>query len=103
MFFRSFRMRVRNEKLSKSVAVDHFHDFGHATFVQFVEDVVKKQNGFQAALVFDELELCQFQGNQKRFLLALRAELLEWDDCRFQTTNHPCECRRWCNAKPCPC
>ena len=40
--FGAFAMSVGYEQLSKFFLVDHFDDFTHTRFVEFVEDVVKE-------------------------------------------------------------
>ena len=57
---------VRDEDLSKIVSAYQPDDLLHALCVEFVEDVVEQQQGScLAPSTAQEVELCQFQGNQE--------------------------------------
>lgn len=75
--FGALRMRIGYEQLPKVVVVDHFYDLADARFIEFVKNVIKQKNWFFARFFFDEIELRQFERDQKRFLLALRTEFLD--------------------------
>src|SRR5690606_3978213 len=74
--FGALRMGVADEYLPKIVLFDQAHQLGDPVFVQLVEDIVQQENWGGARLIFDKVELGQFQGDQKGFLLALAPELL---------------------------
>src|SRR5690606_22066936 len=74
--FGSFPVGVTDEYLPKIVLFDQAHQLGAPVFIQLVKDVVQKENGSGAPLLLDKMELGQFKGDQKGFLLPLAPELL---------------------------
>ena len=63
---------VGDEYLAEALACHKFHDLLHAFRIQLVEDVVQEQKGRGAApCLAEEIELSQFQGNEKGLALAL--------------------------------
>ena len=69
-------LSVSDKHLSEIVIPDQLHQLRHPVIVQFVKDIVQKQNGFEADLVVIEIELGELHSYNKRLLLTLRAELL---------------------------
>ena len=75
--FGAFGSGVGYEQLSENVIGDHLRKLGNATVIQFIENIVEQQDGAKLLVVGNNFELCQFERNYKRFLLALRTKLFE--------------------------
>lgn len=70
----SVLIRIGQENLSKVVIAHHFEKLGYAIFIQFVEDVVQQEDGFDLLTCAGIVELGEAQGQREGFLLALGAE-----------------------------
>ena len=62
---------VGDKDLSETVASHQVDDAVHAPVVEFVENIVEEQHGFEAHAVFGVVELSQFDGDDEGFLLPL--------------------------------
>ena len=57
---------VCNEYLSELVAGHEFHDLLHAVGIELVEDIIEQEQGRGLVIrPFQEVKLCQFQGDDK--------------------------------------
>ena len=70
-------LSVGYEDLSKMVITHQTHKLHHTLVVELVEDVIQQQNGLVTNLLVVVFKLRQTDGNHERFLLALRAKLLQ--------------------------
>ena len=68
---------VGEENLSETLAADKGDELFDAWEVEFVEDIVEKQDGFYSGMVEEVLELGEFQGKGETLLLSLGAEFLQ--------------------------
>ena len=63
---------VGDEDLSEGIAGDDVDDLLNALGIEFVEDVVEKEEGSgAAACAFEEIKLCEFEGNHIGLVLPL--------------------------------
>lgn len=65
---------IGQENLSKVVIAHHFEKLGYAIFIQFVEDVVQQEYGFDLLTCAGIVELGEAQGQREGFLLPLGTE-----------------------------
>ena len=61
-----------DENLAKIVFTNHFYNLFYALRVEFIEYIVKQENGKMAfSFIFEKYKLCQLQGNYKCLVLTL--------------------------------
>ena len=57
--FHSLLLSISDKNLTKMIIADQTDKLHHALVIEFVENVVKQQNGFVADFLVVELKLCQ--------------------------------------------
>ena len=62
---------IRNEYLSKLIAIHQMNDLSHPIGIQLVEDVVQQENGSGQAPTLQEGKLGQLQSDQIALILPL--------------------------------
>ena len=69
------RLGVGEEDLAEAVACDEADEVFYPSEVEFVEYVVEQQNGLDAVIIKNVLELSEFKSQGESFLLTLRGKL----------------------------
>lgn len=62
--FRSLWMSITDKNLSKVIFIYQFDNVSNALSIEFVKDVVQKENGRNPTLSFDKIKLRQFQSDE---------------------------------------
>ena len=84
-FFGPFAMGVADKYLSEQILVHQADDMGYPIFIQFIENIVQKQDRHTEYLCLHKLELGKLQGDQKGLLLSLTPEFLNGVSINFHT------------------
>lgn len=85
---------VRNDDLPERIFRHQPYELFHAPRIELVEQVVEQQDRLLAFLLRDYRVLGQFQGDQERLLLALRAVFAQGSR-RFGAPDRRGECPTW--------
>ena len=71
----SFALGVGDKNLPKAVFAGKFYNLFYPIIVEFIKNIVEEHHRFVALQLLDILVLCEPDGEDEGFLLALRAKL----------------------------
>src|SRR5687767_12067422 len=77
VLFQSFAMRVSNKYLSVVFPANPNKQVMHPSFIQLFKNIIQQKERREAFADFQCFELCQLNGKQQTFTLALRSHCFE--------------------------